>query len=105
MTEPNERKHSTNIRKFKSRERDDERPTRKPLAYWDRIKILLLLIGAWLVLLWSTIASFPTGYVPLGDALNMTVRSYGWLLVLALVEFLRQVHYFISEHSASYYRF
>ena len=105
MTEPNERKHSTNIRKFKSRERDDERPTRKPLAYWDRIKILLLLIGAWLVLLWSTIASFPTGYLPLGDALNMTVRSYGWLLALALVEFLRQVHYFISEHSASYHRF
>ncbi|MBA3551272.1 MAG: hypothetical protein H0W27_00170, partial [Actinobacteria bacterium] len=38
---------------YKSRLRDEERITRKPLAWWDRIKLLLLLLGAFMVLVWS----------------------------------------------------
>ena len=34
------------------RPRDGDRRTRKPLAFWDRIKFLLLLTVFWFVLLW-----------------------------------------------------
>ncbi len=35
------------------RPRDSDRPTRKPLALWDRIKFLLLLTVVWFILVWS----------------------------------------------------
>jgi cell division protease FtsH len=86
-----------------SRPRDSERTTRKPLAWWDRLKILFLLLGAWAFMFWSGLAnnrllSFP-------DGLNQAARSYAWILVLAGLEVVRQIHYFISEHSAGYHRF
>ncbi len=34
------------------RPRDEDRRTRKPLAFWDRIKFLLLLTVFWFILLW-----------------------------------------------------
>lgn len=43
--------------------------------------------------------------IPFQDALILNVRSNGWLLVLAGLEFLRQVHYLISERSARYHQF
>ena len=36
---------------YQSRERDEDRATRKPLGWWDRIKLLALFLGAWLVML------------------------------------------------------
>jgi cell division protease FtsH len=90
---------------FLSRPREEDRPTRKPMALWDRVKILLLLIGAWGVLLWSTIAGFPAGFIPLTEAIKLNLQSNGWLLVLAGLELLRQVHYFISERWATYHQF
>jgi hypothetical protein len=96
LTEPGE---------FVSREREDERSTRKPLVFWDRIKILLLLVLAWLVLLWQRLADFPTGFMPFDDAFLLNLRDNGWLLVLAAAEFVRQIHYFVSERSARYYQF
>src|SRR5918999_4015719 len=102
---PSEVKGWGNLHDYRSRERDEDRQTRKRLALWDRVKILMLLVGAWLFLLWATIAGFPDGYLPLGDALNMNLRENGWLLVLAGLEFVRQIHYFISERSARYHRF
>ena len=41
------------------RPRDEDRRTRKPLAFWDRIKFLLLLTVFWFVLLWSTKSGNP----------------------------------------------
>ena len=41
--------------------------TRKRVAPWDRLKILILLLGAFIVLVWSTIAQF-AGLISLGDA-------------------------------------
>jgi cell division protease FtsH len=90
---------------FLSRPREEDRPTRKRMALWDRVKILLLLIGAWSVLLWSTIAGFPAGFIPLTDAIRLNLRSNGWLLVLAGLELLRQIHYFVSERWAAYHQF
>ena len=38
------------MRSYAGRPRDDERPTRKPLPIWDRVKFLLLLVLLWFVL-------------------------------------------------------
>ena len=76
---------------------------RKPAALWDRIKILLLLLGAWGVLVWGSLAGNPV--LTLRDSLIINSRSNGWLLVLAGLEVVRQIHYFISERSARYNRF
>jgi cell division protease FtsH len=85
------------------RERDEERTTRKPLAWWDRAKFLILLLGGFAALVWGTMANDPI--LPFGDALMQTVRSGAWVLILACLEALRQIHFFVSEHSARYHRF
>jgi cell division protease FtsH len=102
---PSEVKGWGNLQDYRSRERDEDRLTRKRLPLWDRVKILFLLLGAWLFLLWATIAGFPDGYLPLADAVDMNLRENGWLLVLAGLELLRQIHYFISERWARYHQF
>jgi cell division protease FtsH len=86
-----------------SRQREEDRTTRKPLYLWDRLKILFLLLGGWLVLLWAAMAENPI--LPFQDAVNQTTRTHAWLLALAGLELLRQVHYLISEHWAGYHRF
>src|SRR5688572_8518940 len=35
----------TPLPEYRSRERDEDRPTRKPSGSWDRIKVLVLLLG------------------------------------------------------------
>lgn len=88
----------------RGRQRAADRRTRKPLAFWDRIKILLLLVGSWLLVAWYTMVQFQ-GIMPFADAARLTARSQGWLLVLAALELVRQVHYLISEHWARYHLF
>jgi cell division protease FtsH len=105
IAEPSESRGPGSIPEYRSKERDDERRTRKPMLFWDRIKILLLLVGAWLLLLWSTIASYPAGYLPLSDALPINLQNNGWLLLLAGAELIRQIHYLISERWARYHAF
>ena len=39
------------------RPRDQDRLTRKPLALWDRIKFLILLVVIWFILVWSVMAN------------------------------------------------
>src|SRR5918999_5668644 len=105
VAEPSESRGPGSIPEYRSRERDEDRRTRKPMLFWDRIKILLLLVGAWLLLLWSTVASYPAGYLPLSDALPINLQNNGWLLVLAGAELIRQIHYLISERLARYHAF
>jgi cell division protease FtsH len=105
IAEPSESRGPGSIPEYRSKERDEDRRTRKPTPFWDRIKILLLLIGLWLVLLWATIAGYPAGYLPLSDALTINLQNNGWLLVLAGVELIRQIHYLISERWARYHAF
>jgi cell division protease FtsH len=88
---------------FRGREREEDRRTRRPLAFWDRVKLLLLLLGAWGVLVWASLASNPV--LTLTDALIINSRSNGWILVLAGLELVRQIHYFISERWGSYNQF
>ena len=91
------------MRSYAGRPRDDERPTRKPLPIWDRVKFLLLLVLLWFVLVWSVMASNPlVGFV---DAMRIEVTSGGWVFALIALELIRQVHFLISEHWAGYHRF
>ena len=91
------------LRNTAGRPRDDERPTRKPLPIWDRIKFLLLLVLLWFVLVWSVMASDPlVGFV---DAMRIEVTSGWWVFALFALELIRQLHFLISEHWAGYHRF
>jgi ATP-dependent Zn protease len=62
---------------------------------------LLWLVG--LAVVWTT-AVEPLGG-PLRDAIVMAADDYMWLLVVMVIEVVRQFHYLIQEHWASYYRF
>ena len=88
---------------YTSRMRDEDRPTRKPAGWWDRVKLLTLLTGLWFVLVWTAMAENPI--LPFRDAVREQVRSGAWLLVLAGLEVVRQIHYFISEKSAPWHQF
>ncbi|MGE5291293.1 MAG: AAA family ATPase [Micromonosporaceae bacterium] len=85
------------------RPRDEDRPTRKPLSFWDRIKFLLLLTLVWFILVWSTMANDPL--VSFSDALRIQLREGLWVFVLLGLEALRQAHFLVSEHWAAYHRF
>ncbi|MGH2556267.1 MAG: hypothetical protein ACRDHO_11185, partial [Actinomycetota bacterium] len=63
---------------YRSRERDEDRPTRKRLEFWDRIKLILLFVAAWLVMLWAAFAQFDP-QISNAEAFNQTLRSYWWL--------------------------
>jgi cell division protease FtsH len=102
--EPNTGLAQSQPAEYRSRVRDDDRATRKPLGFWDRIKLILLFVGAWLVMLWAALAQFDP-HIGSQEAVNQTLRSYWWLLALAAFELVRQIHYLISERSARYHRF
>ena len=82
---------------------EPEGKTRKPLPMWDRVKFLLLLGIAWLILLWASMANNPI--MPFTDAVRLQVRSGWWLLALMGLEVIRQLHYLVSEHWAGYHHF
>ena len=82
-----------------------ERRTRPKLKLWDRIKFLLLFAVVWLILVWAAMAENPI--LPFEDANcgsgGVAVRA--WLLALAGLDIVRQIHFLISEHWAGYHRF
>jgi len=84
------------------RPKDSERTTRKPLALWDRLKFLLLLVLLWLVLVWSDMANNPV--IGFADAARQQLRDALWVEVLIGLEILRQLHFLVAEHWSAYYR-
>ena len=105
---------------FTSRERDEDRATRKPLSGWDRVKVLLVLGGIFMLLVAANMQPQPAEVNPLTgleepgtgtpgrsfeDALVLGLANQWWLLVLISLEALRQIHYVISEHSATWHGF
>ena len=89
-----------------SRPRPSQRETRAPMAMWDRVKFLLLLGLLWvsgLAVVWAASVN-PLGG-PFSDAVRIALVDYAWILVIAAIELLRQLHYFIEERSKGYYRF
>ncbi|HYB15342.1 MAG TPA: AAA family ATPase [Streptosporangiaceae bacterium] len=85
------------------RPKDEDRLTRKPLSFWDRIKFLVLLGLVWLILTWSVMANDPL--VGFSDAVRIEVRAGSWVFILMGLEVIRQIHFLISEHSRAYHRF
>jgi cell division protease FtsH len=79
------------------------RPTRPRLKLWDRIKFILLLGGAWFVLVWTAMATDPI--LPFQDAMRLETSESAWVLVLLGAEILRQLHFLVSERSAGYHGF
>jgi ATP-dependent Zn protease len=73
------------------------------MTVWDRIKFLILLVLVWFALVWSLMANNPVA--PFTDSMLTQVRTGWWVFLLIGLEFLRQVHFVISEHSAGYHRF
>ena len=88
---------------FVSRPRNTERLTRKPLPWWDRVKILAVLALVFGLSVWGAVGDNPI--LPVREAINETLRNRWWLLALMGLEVLRQIHYVIEEHSSAYYQF
>jgi cell division protease FtsH len=82
---------------------DALRLTRKPLAFWDRIKLLVLLALIWFILVLAVMADDPI--VGFTDAMRIETRAAWWVFLLIGLELLRQIHFLISEHSRGYHRF
>ncbi|SEF47011.1 ATP-dependent Zn proteases [Thermomonospora echinospora] len=80
-----------------------ERPTRRRLPPWDRVKYLLLLTLIWFVLVWAAMADNPL--LPFTEAMRMQSRDAAWVFVLAGLELVRQVHFLVSERWSRYHRF
>lgn len=83
---------------------DDRDPaTRRKLFFFDRFKVLVLLA----VFVGLTTSQQKTD-IPLmswGEALRDQLHAKWWVLILAGLEVLRQVHNLISEHSRGYHQF
>jgi cell division protease FtsH len=85
------------------RPRDEDILTRRKMSFWDRSKWLILLVVIWLLLVWSLMANDPlVGFV---DACRIEVREGYWVFILAGLELIHQLHFFISQHSARYNQF
>lgn len=82
---------------------DRDPPTRRKLFFFDRLKVLVLLA----VFVFLTTSQQKTD-IPLmswGEAFRDQLRAKWWVLILAGLEVLRQIHNLISEHSRGYHQF
>ncbi len=70
--------------------------TRKPMAWWDRIKVMLVLAIVFAFMVSAKTSDNPI--MSVHDAIDITAREKRWLIWLMLVEVLRQLHYVVSEH-------
>ena len=84
-----------------SRPRDTDRKTRIHLSIYDRVKFLLFFGVTFLVLTWSNLADNPI--LSVEDALNETALTKTWLIGLAVIEIVRQIHFIIAELLAPYH--
>ncbi|MEM8924778.1 MAG: AAA family ATPase [Actinomycetota bacterium] len=76
---------------------------RRPMAFFDRARILAILVGWFAFSLWRLRNSQPA--LTFGDAVIEQLRTQSWLVGLAGIELVRQSHYLVSERSARYNHF
>ena len=86
---------------LESRPRDSDRRTRVHLSLFDRAKFLLLFGLVFLILVWAAMASDPL--LSLSDAAITEFNARFWIIVLAGVEVIRQIHFFFAEKAAGYH--
>ncbi len=77
--------------------------TRKPLTLWQRTRYLVLFAVVYEVLVWNEYLRF-SPVENWFDAQQQVAWSQSWVVWLAGLEVLRQLHLFASERSARYYR-
>ena len=94
---------SNPIASFRSRPKETERTSRRPILFWDRIRILVFYLFLFAALVWTNDAYQHYGNVY--NALKYGVHAYWWLVVLMGLEVVRQYHYPFEEHSKGYYAF
>jgi ATP-dependent Zn protease len=87
---------------FTSRPKESEREYRTPVHPWDRVRLLIFILGAFLVLVLADVSASNMSF---RSALQEQVAKRWWLLALAVIEVLRQLHYYLQEQSKGYYRF
>jgi len=75
---------------------------RRPLLAFDRVKVSVVLLGVFFFLALLKMADNPL--IGFADGVRMTFNSYGWILTLVSLDVLRQLHYFVAERSAKYWR-
>ena len=90
-----------NLESRGSRTRDSDRKTRIHLSLYDRLKFLFLFAIVFAILTWASLAGNPL--LNIGDAANEQFKSRSWLLILAGLEAVRQLHFLISELAAPYH--
>jgi len=86
---------------IQSRPRDTDRKTRVHLSVYDRTKFLLLFALTFFVLAWASMADNPL--LSFSDAVFKTADEKVWLLVLAGIEIVRQIHFALAELLAPYH--
>ena len=72
------------------------------MVFWDRVKLLVILLLLWGFLLWSSLATDPL--LSVRDAASAQFGAKWWLEALIAIEGLRQIHFLISEHASRYHR-
>jgi ATP-dependent Zn protease len=84
-----------------SRIRDEDRRTRIHLTFYDRIKFLGLFVVVYFTLVWAAMADNPL--LTFSDGVKEIFNSKQWLVLLFLVETVRQLHFGLSELLAPYH--
>ena len=82
---------------------DREDKLRRKVVTWDRLKILMLLGTLFALFTVSKHSAVPI--MTWGEAVRDQLRAKWWMLALAGVEVLHQIHYLISERSEGWHRF
>jgi ATP-dependent Zn protease len=83
-----------------SRPKESDRTTRKPMGFWDRVRVLSFLVATFVLLTWGSMSVNGTGF---SETARSQVRNRWWLIALVAVEALRQLNYVFLEHSPTYY--
>ena len=84
-------------------EASDERRTRRKLDLGDRLRVLVILLAIFGFFLWRELDHNPL--MSFSDAFYETLQRQQLVAILICLEFLRQVHYFVSERSAGWHHF
>jgi cell division protease FtsH len=80
------------------------RGTRKPMSMWDRVKFLMMFAAIFIVLVWYDLQRFSPP-ATFGEIAGAVAWDQQWILWLAGLEAVRQLHCFVGEHSRGYNRF
>ena len=107
MTEPDEHVSPQTLQplgaEWVSRPRYDERVTREPLRWWDRIKFVVLLFVVYFFFVLREINDNPI--ISTREAMRLMAETKWVIWVLLALELLRQLHIYTSEHWGRYHQF